>query len=338
VLTLNIEDDTNSNNLELYSIMGEYDNAGFPLSYCLLSTATALDIGKWKKALSAWAECLRDTYGVISVFAHTDKDMGEIGMLQDVWSAKIQLCWWHLQKAVRERLSKSKLSTSPYNTIRARSEFAFIDVAFVPVSKADPHEYEGGAHDATITIDEPPRPSPNTISLHIKHIPSSLWASSDSSSSTIPPSLPATMPHLEPIPAPKVTAPNTSVGERLVIKLKPLAGTGGSSTGVLKQDVSTETAGRQEFCPEELRKPIIDMVETHFCAHPLIPGYSHPSPEGIREWAVKQIYQFCVRHDLREVWAYLWENWYRPGRWELWARSYHPEIPILKTTMILESQ
>ncbi|EGN95280.1 hypothetical protein SERLA73DRAFT_77294 [Serpula lacrymans var. lacrymans S7.3] len=51
----------------------------------------------------------------------------------------------------------------------------------------------------------------------------------------------------------------------------------------------------------------------------------------------KQMYQFCVVNDLREAWAYLWENWYRLGRWELWAQSYHDEIPVLKTTMILES-
>ncbi|KAJ7782505.1 hypothetical protein DFH07DRAFT_717350, partial [Mycena maculata] len=57
----------------------------------------------------------------------------------------------------------------------------------------------------------------------------------------------------------------------------------------------------------------------------------------IKRWAVTQMYKFCVEHDLREVWAYLWENWYRSSRWELWARSVYPEIPILKTTMILES-
>ena len=51
-------DNTNSSNLELYSVLAEHDNAGFPLSYCLLSTATALDVGKRKKALVAWAECL----------------------------------------------------------------------------------------------------------------------------------------------------------------------------------------------------------------------------------------------------------------------------------------
>ena len=43
-------------------------------------------------------------------------------------------------------------------------------------------------------------------------------------------------------------------------------------------------------------------------------------------------------NDLQEAWAYLWENWYHMGHQELWAQSCFPEIPILKTTMILESQ
>ncbi|KAI9456758.1 hypothetical protein F5148DRAFT_984305, partial [Russula earlei] len=50
------------------------------------------------------------------------------------------------------------------------------------------------------------------------------------------------------------------------------------------------------------------------------------------------IYDFCATHELAEVWAYLWENWYWKGCWELWACSAHDLIPILKTTMILESQ
>jgi hypothetical protein len=80
-------------------------------------------------------------------------------------------------------------------------------------------------------------------------------------------------------------------------------------------------------------------MEWHFCAHPLIPGYSAPTPEGIKAWAVKQAYEFCVLRDLPNLWAYLWENWYRHGRWELWARSGNPrEIPRLKTTMLVEAQ
>jgi hypothetical protein len=91
-----LTDNTNSKHLELYSIMAEHYNAGFPLAYCLLSTATAIKQGKWTKALAVWAHCLRDEYGVNPVFAHVDKDMAEISSLKDIWKVKISLCWWHL--------------------------------------------------------------------------------------------------------------------------------------------------------------------------------------------------------------------------------------------------
>ena len=89
-------DNTNSKHLELYSTMGKYNNAGFPMTYCLLSTATAIDLGKRKKLIIAWSQCLQDKYGVDPEFVHTDKDMGEISAAKDVWRAKINLCWWHL--------------------------------------------------------------------------------------------------------------------------------------------------------------------------------------------------------------------------------------------------
>ncbi|EDR07055.1 uncharacterized protein LACBIDRAFT_299388 [Laccaria bicolor S238N-H82] len=95
---------------------------------------------------------------------------------------------------------------------------------------------------------------------------------------------------------------------------------------------------RRTFCPPEHRDAMVNMMERHFCAHPLIPGYSAPMPEGIKAWAVKQIYEFCVDHSLPNLWGYLWENWYCRGRWELWSRSANPvEIPRLKTTMMVEA-
>ncbi|KAJ7029465.1 hypothetical protein C8F04DRAFT_41119 [Mycena alexandri] len=107
--------------------------------------------------------------------------------------------------------------------------------------------------------------------------------------------------------------------------------------GSEEEEEEVQDKTRRTFCPAVYRDPILTMMERHYCAHPLLPGNSHPSPEGIKRWAVSQMYKFCVEHDLREVWAYLWENWYRKSRWELWSRSVYPEIPILKTTMILES-
>lgn len=98
------------------------------------------------------------------------------------------------------------------------------------------------------------------------------------------------------------------------------------------------TATVHQFCPEDLRPKVVELLERHYCAHPDIPGMARPDPEGIHAWAVKEMYTFCKRHNLKELWAYLWGNWYRSGRWSLWARSACEEIPRLKTNMICESQ
>lgn len=82
-------DNTNSKHLELYSVMAKYDNAGFPLSYCLLSTASAIDQGKRTKALAAWAVCLKAAYDINPIFVHVDKDMAEITMAKQVWSSEL---------------------------------------------------------------------------------------------------------------------------------------------------------------------------------------------------------------------------------------------------------
>ena len=97
-------------------------------------------------------------------------------------------------------------------------------------------------------------------------------------------------------------------------------------------------AGPRQFCPKRYRDTILELIKKHFCAHPLIPGYCPPNPMDIRKWAVRQVYHYCQDNDLREVWAYLWENWYRADRWSLWARSMFHEIPWLKTMMIVEAQ
>ena len=47
------------------------------------------------------------------------------------------------------------------------------------------------------------------------------------------------------------------------------------------------TGGQHTFCPLKHHETIVIMMEHHFCAHPLIPGYSTLTPEGIKVWAVK---------------------------------------------------
>jgi len=201
---------------------------------------------------------VKETYNIHPTFVHVDKDMAEISAVMEVWNPKIQLCWWHLKKAVRERLKKTKLSTTPYNAVEACAEFPFIDLQFTPNGRSDARETEG----------------------------------------------------------------------------LPVSGPSGKES----DPVDELEAGPRQFCPERYRDTILELIERHFCAHPLIPGYCPPNPTDIRKWAVRQIYHYCQDNDLREVWAYLWENWYRADRWLLWARSMFHEIPRLKTTMMVEAQ
>ncbi|KAJ6607050.1 hypothetical protein B0H10DRAFT_2073246 [Mycena sp. CBHHK59/15] len=396
---------TNSKHLELYSIMGEQDGAGFPLSYLLLSTASSIDQGKRTKALTAWAKCVRDTYGITARFTHVDKDMAEIGMLKDVWNAKISLCWWHLRRAVRTRLASAKLSTTPYDPGRAHEEFSFVDIAFVPQAQADGGEYEGGTHDNVTPVVPPTQQSrtitvPNGLRITIpaRAPPADIGESGAPPSRTqsaprpplgtsrlplavvgqngvVLPLLPSHMASADVDDAAgsleKENVPEEAaepVRSRAGRVLKPTRNVDAADPVILAQNLKARTAGpavhktktkarrdvagdvsgeeeedeedkpaRRTFCPAVYRDRIVAMMEKHFCAHPLLPGYAMPTAEGIKRWAVSQIYQFCVEHGLREVWAYLWENWYRKSRWELWARSVNREIPVMKTTMMLES-
>ncbi|KAL1740347.1 hypothetical protein HDZ31DRAFT_85480 [Schizophyllum fasciatum] len=49
------------------------------------------------------------------------------------------------------------------------------------------------------------------------------------------------------------------------------------------------------------------------------------------------MYTFCYMRGLREVWGYLWANWYSLQRWPLWARSTSPRLTRLRTTMTVEN-
>lgn len=338
-------DNTNSKHLELYSTMGEYDNAGFPMTYCLLSTATAIDLGKRKKSITAWSRCLRDKYGVNPEFIHTDKDMGEIGAVKDVWEAKINLCWWHLRRAVRTRLAKTKLATSPYNLSRAMAEYSFIKPDFIPAGmRVDINDYEGGIPDdalpdhinnVSLPITEPfagqpptiPTPTPPGNSTNVLRIKLPLPSIASAIGRVIRGtgfriSFPATR-------LPAIVEEEEVVDSRFA---------GNEKEASINDDDDDEKEDRRTFCPPLYREAIIKMMERHYCAHPSIPGSCPPDTILIKRWVVQCMYDFCVKHERPEVWVYLWENWYRTGRWELWARSAHKLIPVLKTTMILESQ
>ena len=49
-------------------------------------------------------------------FFLTDKDWAQINTAQQTWSTtKIQLCYWHLRRAVKKRLADSSVNTIIYD-------------------------------------------------------------------------------------------------------------------------------------------------------------------------------------------------------------------------------
>jgi hypothetical protein len=251
---------------------------------------------------------------------------------------------------VRTRLAKSKLSTTPYDVERACAEFNFIDKEFVPQgTRVDKEDYEGGLPgDKSIpTISHPASAMSGNPGLLDTGVPAA------SKSATLTPLANATNALRIKLPAPSQATTSATQngldashdalqkihGKGFVLCLslaeKPNRTDAGAEISDEEEDGKSD---QRTFCPVAHRETIVNMMERHYCAHPLIPGYAAPYRVSIKHWAVQQMYHFCERNDLREVWAYLWENWYRRGRWELWARSEHDTIPVLKTTMILESQ
>ena len=62
---------------------------------------------------------------------------------------------------------------------------------------------------------------------------------------------------------------------------------------------AAKTKRKQKSRPSDLRDVVVNLIERHFCAYPLIPGYLAPDPVSIRRWAVKQIYEFYQEHGVQ---------------------------------------
>ncbi|CAK5267884.1 unnamed protein product [Mycena citricolor] len=96
-----------------------------------------------------------------------------------------------------------------------------------------------------------------------------------------------------------------------------------------------------EFCPAEFRELTLDLYTIHGRLHPEIPINDTDEPylsaDDLYKSAVYDMYFHCWDNDLVQVWAYMWNRWYSPSQWVLWARAPEAAIPRIHTTMIVES-
>jgi len=104
---------------------------------------------------------------------------------------------------------------------------------------------------------------------------------------------------------------------------------------------STRGADLPPFCLVAYRATIKNKFIIHFHQYAEIPvdaEGTHLTATEIHEGTAFDMYTYCQNYDLSQVWAYMWNCWYSPKQWPLWARSAAPEIPHLKTTMVSEAQ
>jgi hypothetical protein len=77
------------------------------------------------------------------------------------------------------------------------------------------------------------------------------------------------------------------------------------------------------FCPLEHHTIIVKKFHIHLHQHPQIPLNDAQNllltAQEIHYSAVKDMYNFCFKNDLAQVWAYQWNWWYTPNQWKLWA-------------------
>ena len=74
------------------------------------------------------------TRGLELEFLLTDKDFAQISAAQFIWkNVKVQLCLWHIKKAVETKLTNNKKPKQiDYNGLETQKHFSFIDPLFWP--------------------------------------------------------------------------------------------------------------------------------------------------------------------------------------------------------------
>src|SRR5437763_7536745 len=104
---------TNNFGFELYVLHAEMNGTGFPLAYLFLENNGKCGEGIRTTIIQSFLSKLRDM-GVCPGFILTDKDFAQINAAYFTWKGvKVQLCKWHMKKAIMSRLTSNK---SPRNS------------------------------------------------------------------------------------------------------------------------------------------------------------------------------------------------------------------------------
>jgi hypothetical protein len=142
---------TNQEKFELFALIINCGGFGMPLAYLYLDTFTASEdllqnpinnINNRVMALAVFFQSMRAEQ-ILPSFILLDKDMGQIAAVQEAWSwtTNIQLCLWHVERAIDRKINEKNHKSSQYSIQRAREaneQFTFIDPNWIPTGRRSP--------------------------------------------------------------------------------------------------------------------------------------------------------------------------------------------------------
>ncbi|KAG9022921.1 hypothetical protein FS837_006091, partial [Tulasnella sp. UAMH 9824] len=288
---------TNSAQYEISGLIAEGNGQGIPLGF-IYTTGTdgTAKTGAKMRLLIDFLRFFRHRCPKIK-FTLTDKERAEIDAFREVWpEAKHQCCYWHAIRYLETRLSENK-PPGLYNPRDAWREFDFIDPTWAPGVVANEEDARNEMESGSV-MPKGQEDEKEELESMKQAVTATCW----------PPAFVL-----------------INGDRRIPVWPNPPA--------VRKADLLI-------FCPHEHRKPIVEKFRRHFCHHSLIPlndaDSTCLSAEEIYEAAVYDMYQYCRQNNLAQVWAYIWNCWYAPEKWKLWARSASPLISRMRTTMMVE--
>jgi hypothetical protein len=137
---------TNQERFELFAVNANCGGYGMPIAYLYLCTYDGTEelrhhprneIQTRVAVLQKFFASLRRE-GLMPTFVLLDKDAGEISAVSEawLWTANIQLCYWHLEHAIDRRIKDKRPKTRTYTETRALEAnrlFNFIDPSWISV-------------------------------------------------------------------------------------------------------------------------------------------------------------------------------------------------------------
>ncbi|KAJ3069306.1 hypothetical protein HDU98_007642 [Podochytrium sp. JEL0797] len=336
-------ENTNSSSASLFLFEGYTSEDGsIPLGYCFIRTTARNDAvaGVKKAILTDFLQYFKNA-GCELETTFSDKDFSEINAFHAVWpNSKHQLCYWHCNRAIKKRLAALRQHPRPYNGDAATAVFDFIDPNFVPISQV-PKELRGSL------AKPPPRPVKRPQRFLVKSIPQTETLADDSHSDDLhsDDSGDEVQERFFKLIRRGLTGEITEQeAYALSLQLQQHVETDILSPPQHFNDSDSRSGNDSEESDDEIDSDDEGEEEEVICGDGLgaiAAGASDNARATVEVFAVDDKEYSGMdenRNQLREVWAYMWNDWYRRERWPLWARSSVADtLSTKRTTMIVES-